>query len=131
EGIWDMVATNVRLPDKVMGDLQSQLAACATGERELTELIRRFGLATVMECYDHLHDYAERLARAAFRAIPDGTYHFTDHIDGLGDEPEDVIFRLALTVEGDHVTAHTAGSSPPVQGGINPPLPFLTAAVYA
>ena len=31
--------TNVRLPDKVMGDLQSQLAACATGERELIDLV--------------------------------------------------------------------------------------------
>jgi N-methylhydantoinase B len=131
QAVWDMVATNVRLPDKVMGDLQSQLAACATGERELTELIGRYGLATVMEYYDHLHDYAERLARAAFRAIPDGTYRFTDHIDGLGDAPEDVIFQLALTVEGDQVTADFAGSSPQVKGGINAPFPFIKASVYA
>jgi N-methylhydantoinase B/oxoprolinase/acetone carboxylase alpha subunit len=87
EGIWDMVATNVRLPEKVIGDLQSQLAACATGERELIELIGRYGRSTVMEYYDHLHDYAERLARAAIRAIPDGTYRFTDHIAGNSDLP--------------------------------------------
>jgi N-methylhydantoinase B len=131
QGIWDIVVTNVRLPDKVMGDLQSQLAACATGERELTELIRRYGLVTLVEYYDHLHDYAECLARAAFRAIPDGTYRFTDHIDGLGDEPEDVIFQLALTVDGDHVTADFDGSSPQVKGGINAPFPFIKASVYA
>jgi N-methylhydantoinase B len=131
EGIWDMVATNVRLPEKVMGDLQSQLAACATGERELIELIGRYGRSRVMEYYDHLHDYAERLARAAIRAIPDGTYRFTDHIDGLGDEPETVIFQLALTVDGDQVTADFAGSSAQVRGGINAPFPFIKASVYA
>jgi N-methylhydantoinase B len=131
EGIWDMVATNVRLPEKVMGDLQSQLAACATGERELIELMGRYGRSTVMKYYDHLHDYAERLARAAIRAIPDGTYRFTDHIDGLGDEPETVIFQLALTVDGDQVTADFAGSSAQVRGGINAPFPFIKASVYA
>jgi N-methylhydantoinase B len=131
QGIWDIVATNVRLPEKVMGDLQSQLAACVTGERELIELLKRYGLTTILQYYDHLQDYAERLARAAFRDIPDGTYHFTDHIDGLGDEPQDVVIQLALTVNGDHVTADFAGSSPQVKGGINAPFPFIKASVYA
>ncbi len=129
--IKELVASNVRLPDKVLGDLQSQIAACATGERELLELIGRYGRDIVMEYYGHLHDYAERLARAEFAEVSDGTYRFTDHIDGLGANPEPVVFELALTVEGDHVTADFTGSSPQVQGGINAPLPFTKASVYA
>jgi N-methylhydantoinase B len=130
-GVWDLIATNVRLPEKVMGDLQAQLAACNTGERELRELFARYGRDTVMAYYDHLHDYAERLARAEFLEIPDGTYHFTDHIDGLGESPEAVIFQLALIVNGDHVTANFDGSSRQVKGGINAPVPFTKASVYA
>jgi N-methylhydantoinase B len=130
-GVWDLIATNVRLPDKVMGDLQSQLAACNTGERELLELFARYGRDTVVRYYDHLHDYAERLARAEFSDIPDGTYHFTDHIDGLGENPETVVFQLALTVRGDQVIADFEGSSPQVRGGINAPVPFTKASVYA
>ena len=84
-----------------------------------------------MEYYDHLHDYAERLARAEFEEIPDGTYHFIDHIDGLGEAPEPVVFNLALTVDGDHVTADFTGSSAQVKGGINAPFPFTKASVYA
>ena len=129
--IWDLVASNVRLPDKVLGDLQSQIAACSTGERELQELVSRYGRDTVMAYYEHLHDYAERLARAEFTEVPDGTYRFTDHIDGLGEDPEPVIFELALTVDGDHVTADFTGSSPQVKGGINAPYPFTKASVYA
>jgi N-methylhydantoinase B len=131
QGVWDLIATNVRLPDKVMGDLQSQMAACATGERELRELFARYGRDTVMTYYGHLHDYAERLARAEFSEIPDGTYTFTDHIDGLGENPEVVVFQLALTFAGDHVTADFAGSSGQGQGGINAPVPFTKASVYA
>ena len=130
-GVWDLIATNVRLPEKVMGDLQSQLAACVTGERELRELFGRYGRDVVMRYYDHLHDYAERLARAEFKEIPDGTYHFTDHIDGLGEHPEVVVFQLALSFEGDHVIADFEGSSPQVKGGINAPVPFTKASVYA
>ena len=130
-GVWDLIATNVRLPDKVMGDLQSQLAACNTGERELKELFDRYGLDTVMAYYDHLHAYAERLARAEFQEVPDGTYRFTDHIDGLGENPQPVVFELALTFAGDHVTADFTGSSEQVNGGINAPFPFTKASVYA
>lgn len=128
--VWDMIATNVRLPDKVMGDLQSQVAACVTGEQELKDLFARYGLDTVTEYYDHLHDYAERLARAEFKEIPDGIYHFTDHIDGLGEDPEDVVLELTLTVDGECVVADWTGSSPQVKGGINAPFPFTKAAVY-
>jgi len=42
-----------------------------------------------------------------------------------------VIFQLALTVDGDQVTADFGGSSPQVRGGINAPFPFIKASVYA
>ena len=78
----------------------------------------------------HLHDYAERLARAEFRDIPDGTYRFTDHIDGLGADPQEIVLEAAVTVEGDGVTVDWTGSSAQVEGGINSPLPFTKACAY-
>jgi N-methylhydantoinase B len=36
------------------------------------------GRETMTAYFGHLHDYAERLARAEIRDIPDGTYRFTD-----------------------------------------------------
>lgn len=130
QAIWDIIALNVRVPDMVLGDLKAQIAACTAGEREYVDLFRRHGPAAMALYTEALHDYAERLARAEFTDIPDGTYHFTDHIDGLGENPEPVIFQLALTVANDTVTADWAGTSPQVAGGINTPLPFTKAAVY-
>ena len=128
--VWDIIALNVRTPDKVLGDLQAQVAACTTGERELKQLFARYGLGTVTEYARHLHDYAERLARAEFRDIPDGTYRFTDHIDGLGADPQEIVLEAAVTIEGDGVCVDWTGSSAQVEGGINSPLPFTKACAY-
>ncbi len=130
QAVWDIIALNVRVPNDVLGDLQAQLAACITGEREFRELFKRYGVDTVGRYAEHLHDYAERLARAEIAEIPDGTYRFTDHIDGLGAEPEDIILEIAVTVAGDHVSVDLTGSSPQVEGGINSPFAFTKAAIY-
>ena len=131
QALWDVITLNVRTPDKVLGDLQAQMAACTTGERELIELFKRYGATTLLHYADELQNYAERLTRADIREIPDGIYKFTDHIDGLGPDPETVYIRVAITVAGDEVTIDWAGSSPQAEGGINPPFPFTKAATYA
>jgi N-methylhydantoinase B len=126
-----IVAANVRTPDQVLGDIQAQLAAAHAGERGLQALVARYGADTVAAYGTGLHDYAEKLARAAFRDIPDGAYSFVDHIDGLGDDPRPIEFRLTLTVAGDEVVADFTGTADQVKGGINAPLSFCKSNVYA
>lgn len=126
-----LIAANVRTPDQVLGDIEAQVAAAQAGSRGLSAMIERYGAETVASYGAALHDYAERLARAAFHEIPDGTYRFTDHIDGLGDDPAPVEFHLTLTVAGDEVTADWTGTSPQVRGGINAPISFCKSNVYA
>jgi N-methylhydantoinase B len=129
--LFQIIATNVRLPDQVLGDLRAQMAACRAGEQGFQALLDRYGADTVAGYGDALQDYAEALARAAFSAIPDGVYAFTDHIDGLGEDPEPIEFRLRLTFAGSEVTADWTGTSPQVKGGINAPLSFCKSNVYA
>lgn len=129
QGVWDLIALNVRTPDKVIGDLQAQIAGCVIGRREMLELIKRYGRDTVAHYADHLHDYTERLARAEIREIPDGTYEFTDYIDGLGDGPP-VKLQASVTIDGDRAIVDWTGSSPQVRGGINPSFPFTKACAY-
>ena len=122
QALWDVIALNVRTPDKVLGDLQAQMAACKSAEREMTELFARYGVDTVLAYGEHLQDYAEELTRAEIREIPDGVYRFTDHIDGLGAGPEPIELEVQVTVAGDRITTDWTGSSPQVTGGINPVL---------
>ena len=129
--LWDVIALNVRTPDKVMGDLQAQLAACRSGEREMLELFARYGVDTVLDYGTHLQDYAERLTRAEIAEFPDGVYEFTDHIEGLGEEPELVVLQAKVTVAGDAVSIDWTGTSDQIKGGINPTFPFTKASCYA
>lgn len=130
QALWEMIALNVRTPDKVIGDLQAQIAGCVSGRREMLDLVTRYGADVVARYAAHLHDYTEELARAEIRDIPDGTYRFEDTIDGLGDEGAPIVLKVAVTIDGDRAIVDWTGSSPQVKGGINPSFPFTKACAY-
>ncbi|MBL8700653.1 MAG: hydantoinase B/oxoprolinase family protein [Alphaproteobacteria bacterium] len=130
QALWDVIAINVRTPEKVLGDLQAQMAACMSGEREMKELFKRYGTDTVLHYAEHLHDYTERLTRAELREIPEGVYRFTDHIDGLGANPEPVTLQATVTIRDGAAIVDWTGTSPQVKGGINPSFPFTKACAY-
>ena len=126
-----IIHANSRTPHLVMGDLEAQVAACHNAERELIELLDRYGVDTFRYYVDILHDYAEQLTRDALRAMPDGTYRFTDHIDGLGDKPVPIPFCVTLKIAGDEAFVSWDGTSPQVEGGLNCTFSFTKSCVYA
>src|SRR3546814_4878391 len=107
-----MIERNVRVPDRVLGDLQAQYAACQVGAKQLAKLYERQGSVEKDSYMREIIDYAERMTRARISEWPDGRYSFRDHIDddGLSDEP--IPIAVTLDVAGDHVTIDFAGSSP-------------------
>ena len=119
------------MPRLVLGDLRAQLAACHMGERRVTTLFERYGLPELLERFDALLDYTERLARQAIAALPDGEYTFTDYLDDDGFDPGPIPITVAVRVHGDSITADFTGTAPQVRGGINSPIPFSRSAVYA
>lgn len=126
-----LIETNVRVPDKVLGDLRAQLAACRLGEQRYLELLAAYGEAELARYTAELLDYSERLTRAALRAIPDGIYTFEDHIDDDGLDPEPIPIRVALTVAGDTLTADFTGTAPQVRGALNATFSVTKSMVYA
>jgi N-methylhydantoinase B len=131
QAIMDIIALNVRVPEKVIGDLLAQAAGCHAGDRGFRELFKRYGHQTMHIYIEELHNYADRLVRAEIREIPNGVYKFTDHIDGLGPNPVPIIFQVSLKIDKDEAVVDWTGTHPQVKGGINSPLPFTKAASYA
>jgi N-methylhydantoinase B len=129
--LWEMIALNVRVPEQMVGDLKAQIAASNAGRRGLTELMARYGIDEVLRYGEELHNYAERLTRAEIREIPNGIYRFIDHLDGLGKSPVPIVFNCSVTVDDEKIRVDWTGSSKQVGGGINTPLPFTKACVYA
>jgi N-methylhydantoinase B len=131
QALWDVIALNVRTPDKVIGDLQAQIAACKSCEREFNELLERYGVDTVLRYSDNLQDYAEQLTKSEIRQIPNGSYSFEDHIDGLGENPKPILLQVQVTVEDETIIVDWEGSSEQVSGGVNPSFPFTKSCAYA
>ncbi|MBV8934832.1 MAG: hydantoinase B/oxoprolinase family protein, partial [Alphaproteobacteria bacterium] len=131
DAIFELIERNVRVPRQVLGDVRAQLAACAAGEKGLLDLIDRYGAERFRTCSDALLDQAERLARNAIRAMPDGSYAFEDWIDDDGVDPGPIPIRVTITVAGDGLIADFTGTAAQVEGAINSPLPFTKSAVYA
>ncbi|MEO3475307.1 hydantoinase B/oxoprolinase family protein [Roseomonas sp. CAU 1739] len=126
-----VIGLNVRVPDRVLGDLRAQYAACQVGAREIGRLVERYGADRMRGYLAALLDYAERMARAEIATWPKGTYRFTDHIDsdGLSDDP--VPLSVAITVVGDGtLKVSWDGSSRQVRAAINSTLSFTKSNTF-
>jgi len=130
ETLVSILRANVRLPDLVLGDLDAQHATCSLGERDLRRLFERYGRDTLEGYFDRLIDYGETLTRKAIAAWPEGSYSFTDYIDGDGFSADPIPICCTLTVKEGHIHADFAGSSPQVRGAINSTFSFVKSSTY-
>jgi len=70
--IISIIKTNVRLPERAMGDFRAQVAAVKTGERRFLDMIGKYGRDAVVGGIDAIMEQSEAAARACVREIPDG-----------------------------------------------------------
>ena len=115
----DLIAANVRTPERTLGDLLAGIAALRTAERRVMEIAAKFGERVVRESMNTILDDGERSARAALSSLPRGTFRADELMDddGLSDEP--VRVQAKVTITGDEFVADFTGSSPQVRGPIN------------
>ncbi|QCI65986.1 hydantoinase B/oxoprolinase family protein [Phreatobacter stygius] len=126
-----MIKINVRVPDRVWGDLSAQFAAAQVGKRGLDKLMQRYGADDVDTYMQELLDYAERLTRQEIKTWPRGTYRFTDYIDDDGFSDTPIPINVAITVRDDGTLyVDYTGSSPQVKGALNSTLSFTHSLTY-
>ena len=128
--IFRFLEKNTRLPEKVAGDMRAQIAACLAAERGYQDLLARYGVEQFRDVVEEMHVYAETLMRDEISALPDGTWSFTDYLDGFGETPEPIPLKATVTIDNDSLTIDWTGSSPEVPAAINCPVPFTKAACY-
>jgi N-methylhydantoinase B len=126
-----LIKINVRVPDRVWGDLSAQFAAAQVGKRGLQKLMQRYGADEVDAYMQELLDYAERLTRQEIKTWPRGTYSFLDHIDDDGFSDQPIPIKVAVTVNDDGtLLVDYTGSSPQVRGALNSTLSFTHSLTY-
>ena len=130
ESFFKILEKNTRLPDKVAGDIRAQIAACRTAERAYLRLIEKYGVETFRLLLEEMHDHSEALMRDEIAALPDGTWSFTDYLDGFGEDPEPIPLVVTMTIDGGNIIIDWTGSASEVPAAINCPIPFTKAACY-
>ncbi len=130
DGVWAMIRQNVRKPDLLLGDLQSQIASLEVGAAALRRLAHRYGADGMIEAGARILDMSEAAMRAAISRMPDGTYEFTDCLDDDGIElGKPIVLNVKLTVKGDNISVDLSDCSPQVSGPTNATLASSNSAV--
>lgn len=116
----DIIAMNVRLPERAMGDLRAQITAVTTGERRFGELLRRYGKDAVLGSVFIVMDQSEAIARANTRNIPDGVYEAESFMDDDGvDVGQRIPIKVRVEKRGDEMTIDLSDVSKQVRGFYN------------
>jgi len=101
ESIMEIIRANVRLSERVEGDIHGQLSAVKRGEHDYKALVARFGIENLRRYQNQLIASSELVARETIRAIPDGVYTFEDFMDGDSYDPDPIPIRVAIQIKGD------------------------------
>ncbi len=133
EDILRMVLGNVRMPDKVRGDLLAQHTANLTAAERLEKMFRDYGLETVDRAYEAILDRSEKAMRAVLAEVPAGTYSFEDKMDDYGPGTEPIRMAVDITFDGKgEVEFDFSRSSDAVPAALNSYINYSRAyAVFA
>jgi N-methylhydantoinase B len=122
--LMQIVRSNVRQPDEVIGDFYAQTACNDAGGRALLEMMEEFDLAGIDSVADEIIDRSEAAVRAEIAKLPGGQWSNETWSDGF-EEP--IVIRCTVRVDGEEIFIDFSGSSPQSSRGINVVLNYTHA----
>jgi N-methylhydantoinase B len=128
--ILSIILSNIRIADQRIGDIKAQAAALTVGERRLTALLDRYGVALVNDCIAELKTRATRQMRAEIATIPDGVYHGESFVDSDGVVDEPLKIAMTVTKKDPDLWFDMSESSPPCLGPMNSVIATTKSSIY-
>ena len=125
----DLIALNVREPEKLMGDLSAMIACTDMGRLAVEELCRRYGVETLQQAHEEIIGRSAQQLRNRIAELPNGTYHAVGFVDDDGITDDPIRLEVHFTIDGDSIHADFSGTSPQVQGPVNANLEMTMATV--
>lgn len=122
--LMQLVRSNVRQPDEVIGDFYAQTASNDAGGRALLEMMEEFALDSIDPVAEEIIGRSETAVRSEIRKLPSGEWSNETWSDGF-EEP--IVIRCTVKVAGDEIFIDFAGSSPQSTRGINVVLNYTHA----
>jgi N-methylhydantoinase B len=126
--MWQVLRTNVRIPDIVEMDVRSLVAGCEVARNKLIDIARAAGPKRFVDGVNQLRRLAEREMRRRISQLADGTYRCATWTE-WGEELYEV--PCELTVAGDEMTFDFTGAPPQATHYFNTRPHIVTAGVVA
>ncbi|MFH1650735.1 MAG: hydantoinase B/oxoprolinase family protein [Chloroflexota bacterium] len=126
----ELIFRNVRNSAGVRSDSLLIYGTMMRAEKDLGELVDRYGLETLRGCWEEMMRAGEVAMRAQIATIPDGVYYGEAASDWDGTTPDKLVWiRVKLTVKGDELIFDFSESDDQVDF-INSPLGNTVSYVY-
>jgi N-methylhydantoinase B len=114
-----VILGNVRIPEKVRGDLTAQRNANHVGAQRFRRLYASFGAGLMDDLIEAILDRSEARGRELIGALPEGTYSFEDQMDDYGPDTPPIRVCVDVTLRDGTATVDFSRSSDAVPAGIN------------
>jgi len=124
ELLMEIIRTNVRVPEQVIGDVMANVSCNEVGGREILTFIDEYGLDDLMALSRAIRDQSETAMRAKIRELGDGCYRNRIQVEGF-DGPCEYVVRI--DVKGDGVEFDFTGTSGCVRAAVNVPFCYTNA----
>jgi len=111
-----------RDPDRNVGDVRAQIAACARGADEIGRMVAHFGLPMVLAYMGHVQDNAEEAVRRVLSRLPDGSFRYEL------DDGSHVDVEVSIDREARRARIDFSGTSPQQASNFNAPPSICRAA---
>jgi N-methylhydantoinase B len=129
--VFAFIASNVRVGEMVVGDVEAQVACALIGRRRLREMCDEYGADITVRAFAALQDHAERLTRESLATAPRGRFEFVDYLDDNGiDHHQPVKIAVALTFDDAGVHVDFTDTDPATKGALNCVPSSTLAGVY-
>ena len=120
----EIIRTNVRVPEQVLGDIMANVACNEVGGREILAFMDEYKLDDLTELSHAIRSQSEAAMRAKIRDLGDGTYRNRIQVEGF-DGPCDYVVRI--DVKGDSLAYDFTGTSGCVRAAVNVPFCYTNA----
>ena len=95
QSVFDILTTNSRMPDYLIGDLWAGIASIRVGERRVVELVNKYGKDVFLHALDQYMDYGEQVTLAGLKQLPHGTFT-------LAEEQENgQVYKVSIEIRDD------------------------------
>ena len=129
QALMELIRWNVRMPENVVGDLRSQIAANHVCAEQIRQMLTDYNFDVLDELADEIIARSEKSVRAAIEQVPDGLYRAEGVIEQM-EGRADIVIKATVEVAGSDVIVDLAGSSPQVDWGGNVVYNFTFAYVH-